>query len=226
MTDTTLQADFACNNLTDRRAVLGLVVAAPAAALIPGTASASDIDAAWVIARRRYEDARAGYDAFTKIHDEIYRRWDAAEPSLDMIDWRSGEFAFMDRNFVAYGMDVEEEWQLFLSTASTIWHRSDLDERKARKRRALDSVIRFRREREVNYERSGMRAAEEKLEQLDRRASDAAETLISTPPPSGAALAYKIEVMRRECEDCEFSEEYWAVISADAQRIGGETSHA
>lgn len=213
---------------TNRRTALGMLALIPAIAPYEAVLAASSDRAAiaWARACRRYDEAKEAASAFNAIYYDILARWQAGRPSLDMIDWKAGQFTYMDRGQVAHVMDVEKHWRDFLDGEGKSWAAKNSAVVKAEKRRAIDSILAYRREFQEHEERSGMNAAEKRNERLNDCLMAATEALVRTPAPNGNALAFKIEVMRREREDCEFPEEYLDALLSDARRIGGEAGHA
>ncbi len=206
---------------------VGTLAAIPAAA---ATTNQSTDRSAWDQAFRRMEHTKSVADADSAVFDKIAAAWEAGRPSMDAIHWR--EFSIVngfgqDRFHVAYMLDVEAEWQDFLSRENKTWWAPDPAHNKRtkeRRRAALDSVLEFRRKNEEHNRATGYTQAAERNDRLDEARYNAKWDLIRTPAPDGEALLWKLETLfgPDACHDgsvTPWSEEAIAPVMADARRL-------
>lgn len=190
--------------ITTRRAVIaGLALSAPFAGpfgeAIAATVTTPD-RSAWDRAFAEMQRAKAASDAANAIAHQTYEAFKRIEPTDDTIQFREftifcGNPTEFERSHIKRVMDVEEEWQRFLSTEKVTWWARDPEKRKREYRAALDSVTDYRR-RFAEAERvSGYAEACERSDQLDNEACEAGSRLILTPAPDLAALRWKAEHM-------------------------------
>lgn len=213
------------NNPTRRAALLaigsaGAIAAVPVAAI----ASRPAVDrSAWERTFAELQAIQKAYDAQSAIYDRIEPSHTAGRPSLDLIDWASGEFRFMDRHHVANVMDVEKYWQQFLDAEGKTWWAKNADATKARTRKALDSVLEYRRRDAENDEHYDWDGLNDKLDKLSDELSDAQTRLLKVPAPDGEALLWKLDHLFGEEQTGDYCDA-WSMdlinpLLADARRL-------
>ncbi|WP_126173466.1 hypothetical protein [Altericroceibacterium xinjiangense] len=171
---------------------------------------------------RRYQQAKAEWEAFDPTYSRIYEGWEAGRPSMDMIHWK--EFSFRDRDRFARVVDLDAEWENFVAGEGKTWGSPDPETTKARRRAALDSVQAFR-DAEANHDRnSGMDEADRRAEELGDRMYDAEWALMYMPAPDRAALLRKIEKLLKveDASTASWTAEAVAQTIADARRLLGD----
>jgi hypothetical protein len=218
-------------HLSRRAALTGLALAggaalAPIAAGALATTPTAD-RSAWDAKARAYEKAKAEGLAHDPIWTAAHERYTAGRPDkADVIDWNT-----LGVSYVAHGdhtarvMDVEKEWQKYLTGEGKWWWGGESPEAcKAKMRGALDTVLEFRRLEAEAYAHSGAEAADETTEALADVENEAWNTLLLTPAPDGDALLYKLHLLfGEEGPDRDYSDS-WNMklidaVMADARRI-------
>lgn len=187
-------------NTTTRRALLGAIAIAPAAAL-PAIASdiAAPYRAEWDQAWREYQAATNTYQAEDAAFSKIYADHTAAAPSEDMIDWRA--FHGLSRMDVMHRLDLDEhERKLREGEGKTWWGHPGAMQEKAE---SIDTVRRYRALRKANDRRFDFDAACTRHEAACEAMCAAEDRLMTQiPAPDGAALRWKLEkLLSTEEED-------------------------
>lgn len=196
------------------------LVAAPVAmaAKVQTAADAS----AWNAGMAALAKAQAAYDYESADNDRVEEVFHAApKPDLNTaIHWR--EFpGYLERGYVAHVMDIEKDWQRFLSEEGRAWWAENPTRKKANYRRALLSVRDYRRNLQAVNDRYGYDASTERYEAALDALCDAQASLILTPAPHGEALLWKLEhVMEvNNGSSAGYCEEWVNAIMADARRL-------
>lgn len=183
----------------DRRAFMGAAAVTAVVTTAPAMASATTSRTAWAAAMAAHERAVAEDAAFDPHYWEVYRAWETGKPSMDTIHWH--EFRFVDRAHTARMIDLEKQWQDFLSGEGNWWNARDPEARKAQYRRALDSVQAFRDAEERHDRVSGMNDAEERWSALAEEVGRTRAALMDMPAPDLSALRWKLAHLRDDDGD-------------------------
>jgi hypothetical protein len=209
-----------------RRALLGAIAVAPAAAL-PAVAStdpsAAPHRAAWDKAWREYQDATAAYKADDIIFDRIHKAHAAAAPSEEMISWRA--FAAQDRWEVIHRLDLDAYQRQLEEGEGVFWwgHPGAMQEKAA----SIDTVRRYRALREANDRWFDYDAVAERNGALCEAMCAAEDRLMmQIPAPDGSALRWKLGKLLEVEEDRmtpSWSAKYVEQTQRDIARLlGGE----
>jgi hypothetical protein len=218
--------------LSRRAALTGFALAsaagiAPSAlASLPTETSADRTE--WNAKVRTYETLKAQGLAHSPVWDAAFARYEAARPDMAaVIDWTCLGISYVaHRDHTARVMDVEQEWQKYLAgEGKWWWGGKDPEACKVRQRKALDSVLEFRRLEAEAYTNTGAEAADDRTEALADAESEAWNTLLLTPAPDQQALLYKLDLLF--CEDRGGNDDYsdsWSMklidaVMADARRL-------
>jgi hypothetical protein len=216
---------------TTRRTVLGAIAALPVVALAAPALATPAIDrTAWERILGRYQRAKAASAEADRRCEAAYDEFKRIEPSDEAIPFR--EFTIMrgaptryERHHIARIMDVEQEWELFLSLEGKTWFARDPEKRKGEYRAALDAVTDYRRRLAEAERSSGYNAASDRSDRLGDVCSEIENELIETPAPDRAALLYKMErLFGPEARGVDNSCPAWCAawintVMADAHRL-------
>jgi hypothetical protein len=178
----------------DRRAFISAAAATSIVTTAPAAALATVDRMAWRAAMDAHELAIAEDAAFDPLYWEDHRAWEAGKPSMDTIHWH--EFRFVDLAHTARAVNLEEQWQHFLSGEGTWWNARDPEDRKARFRVALDSVQASRDAEARHARESGMDEAEKRWEELGAEVARTRDVLMALPAPDLSAHRWKLVQLR------------------------------
>ena len=191
---------------TSRRAVIGALAVTPAMAFAPSAIAAShNADNAWELARHRYEQAKAEYERFYETvlepaEDDAARR--VARPDLKF-SLPKGDGSFTELQAKPWDLDEWCQNPYFAKYVGPI----------------RDCWRAYLIEKERVESELGIPAIQRKYNEIEKAFFEAEQALIETATPNAAALAYKVAVMREATEGCEFSDEQFGIIAADANRL-------
>jgi len=210
-------------NTTTRRALLGAAVAAPLLALPSAAPAHSAVDtASWDAAKQRYVRATERHQIRDAAYSAAWDRYEAAKPSLDMIDWSTVHFHASRNEHSARTFDIEADWQNFLSLENKAWFSRDPAKTKADYRAALSTFTRWRQLDDAAQEASGLKREDAALTAAVDELGAADTALMQTPAPHGPALLFKLEKLLEIEEDdttAGWSAAYVAQTLADARRL-------
>lgn len=188
-----------------RRAVLGAMSLATAATVTPAAIASFPKQAdrtAWDRAYAAYEKAGREAAVAEAAAEKVYAAYEAAKPSLDMIDWDNLSPAVRahvhTKEDVAYRLDLDTLWSDYLAGEQRWWWIPDPEQNRRTKeaaRAAIDAVAEFRRLDREARDATGYDAAGKLHDDTDEAAYEAKWALLFTPAPDHAALLWKIETM-------------------------------
>lgn len=134
-------------------------------------------------------------------------------------------FTLRDRDFVAHRMDVEQCWEQFLAGEGKVWWNRDPVAHRMRVRRALDSVLEFRRLWRMASVRAGLDVAYEAVDETGESFNRIEAELILYPAPDHAALGWKLEnLFGKEAREpdgmnASYCVEWIEAVMADVHRL-------
>ena len=185
----------------NRRTALAGISFAGSTALLPiacaSIAKASTVDrAAWDQALATYRKARSNYEIANDRFDKCAAVYEAAKPSPDLIDWKEITFVTphsSQKERIARTLDLDSEWEQFLSLEGKTWWAKDVDAAKARHWTALETVREYRRLDEQARKSTGFHDICEVIDDISDAEAEAEKTLLHTPAPDHPALLFKLE---------------------------------
>lgn len=172
--------------------------------------------AAWDRAMAHLLHCKADYDRSSAGYDNCFEAYEAARPSMDMIDAR--EFSLMDRHRVARTLDIDQYERHQLVGEGQTWWAKDPDAFRAKVKDACNGVREFRRLEKEAGERTGYRAYNERHDAIVERWSEAQDALVALPAPDAEALLWKISYLFT-ASDTAWTEDYTAQFHSDAARL-------